>query len=206
MFSLVRIRKKKLQTASLKMPINRGLLERGMGGLYRRTGSSRFHADLLQSWMGKKTPIFNINRNLVLQVVMAIALVLLLDKGQCQDQLPALRFPNLFAGLSNPFSLGNIFRQQRQPQQQQQAPTNPQPLFSIGQQQQQQQLSPGQANPNNFLQVPPPALQQQQPQQPPPFNAFVPNTGTNGEAAGFFHVRRHDFSVEGVEVSFGRFS
>jgi hypothetical protein len=112
--------------------------------------------------------------------------LILLDGSQCQDQTVGggggLRFPNLFGGLNNPFSLSNLFRQQRQNQNPVPLPPPPpsppafssNPQFSLvgG------QLSPGGGGgPNNFLQVPPLAFQQQQ--QPPqpgqgqPFNAFV---------------------------------
>ena len=110
-----------------------------------------------------------------------MARLFLLDVSQCQEQTGGggggLRFPNLFGGLNNPFSLSNLFRQQRQPPNQVPPPPQNSQFALIG-----GQLSPvaggnnGQG-PNNFLQAPPPAFQQQTGQQPSSFNAFAhPNT------------------------------
>lgn len=134
----------------------------------------------------------------LLPLLLAVtARLILLDGGQCQDQGSngggGLRFPNLFGGLNNPFSLSNLFRQQRQnPNQQVPLPPPPpspitfssNPQFSLvgG------QLSPvGGGGPNNFLQVPPLAFQQQlqpQPGQGQPFNAF--NHNAQGKLFSFF--------------------
>ncbi len=125
-----------------------------------------------------------------------MAPLFLLDVSRCQEQTGGgLRFPNLFGGLNNPFSLSNLFRQQRQPPNQ--APLPP-PLPSqnsqfalIG-----GQLSPvgggnGQQHqgPNHFLQAPPPAFQQPTGQQPVPssFNAFAP---PNTQQGTYLHYRR----------------
>ncbi|KAK4020828.1 hypothetical protein OUZ56_002773 [Daphnia magna] len=112
----------------------------------------------------------------VLLFYVALGLILL-DGSQCQEQTGGgLRFPNLFGGLNNPFSLSNLFRQQRQPQNQVPPPPPPSPAFSSNPQFSLVgggQLSPVGAGPNHFLQVPPPVFQQPPPGQP--FNAFVPN-------------------------------
>lgn len=117
--------------------------------------------------------VYFVSQIAVLVSSVAVGLILL-DGGQCQDQTGGggLRFPNLFGGLNNPFSLSNLFRQQRQPQNQVPPPSpafSSNPQFSLvgG------QLSPVGGGPNNFLQVPP--LTFQQPGQGQPFNSFVPN-------------------------------
>ena len=115
--------------------------------------------------------------------------MLLLDVCQCQESTiggvgggGGLRFPNIF-GLNNPFSLSNIFRNQRQPnrpaiegthqQQQQQQQLGGVQQFTLGAS---GQLSPPVAGLNAFLKAPPPApsLGPQPPPQPQPISIINP--------------------------------